>query len=125
MMPFEKTLWNIQSWNIYKDGDVYPYSVEYTGEDEDGGGSVFRIQFLDYDQEYLEEDVAEFFEKMTYEMIRIQKQERKTALQSVAVRYYQSDISDLKNYAKKNACSYQVLMRNAIRSYTESLKENS
>ncbi len=121
MKTFEKTLHKLQTGSIFFEWNFYPYSLEYVGEDEDGDGSVFFVQFLDWKQEYLEEDLNEFFDIVVYEFINIYLKKRQEKLQSIAVRFFERDIEALKKYAEQNACSYQVLMRNAIHKYTQEI----
>lgn len=122
-MKFEKILNKIQTWSIFKNWNFYPYSVEYVWEDEFWDGSVFFVKFLQINQEFLEEDLEEFFDLMVYEVIDIFIKEQQNKLQAISVRYFEKDIQSLKKYAEKNACSYQVLMRNAINEYTKTLEK--
>lgn len=114
-IEFKKVLWEKQTGSIFYEGNFYPYSVEYVWEDEDWDGSVFNIKTSWFEEEFLQEDLDEFFQNTVYTWIDIflerQKEEK---LKSLTVRFFESDIDFLKKYAIKNNMKYQTMMREII-----------
>lgn len=120
-ITFEKILWKKQTGSIFYKNNFYPYSVEYTGEDESGDGSVFNIILPWFEQEFLEEDIEEFFKNTAYAILDIFLEEQQETLKSLTIRVYEKDYNFLSQYAKEHNMKYQTLMREFIHEKTQEL----
>lgn len=69
MQELLKKDWVLRTWNIFKDWNFYPYSIQYVWEDESWDWSLFYVKFLYIDQEFLEEDIEEVFKFDVYDAI--------------------------------------------------------
>lgn len=112
---------------FFKSGNFYPYSIKYTWEDE-VDWSLYLIQFLGLNQEFLEEDVKEVFEFDFDEIVDMYlkdlEEEKKKVLKPIAVRLFENDLEFLKNYASENNMKYQTLIRDFVHKWTLELQKN-
>lgn len=124
MKNFTKILGHKHTGSVFYKGNFYPYSVEYTGEDEYGDGSLFNIILPGFEQEFLEEDIEEFFTNTVYALLDIflENQHKEETLQSLTIRVFESDVEFLKRYATEHNMKYQTIMRDFIRKGTRELQ---
>lgn len=121
---FDKILGHKHLGSIFYKNNFYPYSVEYTGEDKSGDGSVFNIILPWFEQEFLEEDVEEFFAHTAYLLLEdfVRDNQKDEVLKSLTLRVFERDLEFLKKYASENNMKYQTLMRDFIRKGTRELQ---
>lgn len=123
---FDKILGHKHTGSIFYNGNFYPYSVEYTGEDEDGDGSLFYVDFFGIQQHFLEEDLEEVFQNDVYDAIKYYlEQKQKESEQkkiAISVRLFEKDLNFLKQYAEKNHMQYQSLIRDFVTEKTQELQ---
>lgn len=118
---FHKNLGEVQVFFLDFNNKKIRYTIEYTGEDEYGDGSVFRVICRDarIDQEFLEEDLNLIIHTVIPESL--EDIERET-LQSLTLRVFENDVNFLKKYASERNMKYQTLMRDMIRKGTKELQ---
>ena len=122
MKDILKKDWIKREGNIYKDWSFYPFSIQYIWEDEAWDWSVYYVNFLYVDQEFLEEDIEEFFKVDVYEVIDYFLSEKEKEKQALNVRFYKNDLDFIKTYAKMHGLAYQSLIRDFTHKWVEELK---
>lgn len=120
-IEFKRIKNEFQTWSIFYKNNIFPYSVKYIWKEEE---EVFLVKIPGFEQEFLEEDLQDFFNKTVYTWLEdfLQESQKQEKLKTLTCRIFESDFEFLKKYASKNGVKYQALMRDFIHKWVLELK---